>query len=60
MADKAPKTEAKVAAAGGHGHGHNAQKFTGMNRWFNTYTYRGKTTVIFKFFFCNIHSITFL
>lgn len=45
MADKAaPKAEAKAAPAA-HGHGHGAQKFTGMSRWFNTYTYRGKTTV---------------
>ena len=50
MADKHPKTEPKAAPAGGHGQGHGAQKFTGMNRWFNTYTYRGKTTVDFYFF----------
>ena len=50
MAEKASKTEPKAAPAGGHGHG--AQKFTGMSKWFNTYTYRGKTTVgiyIFQF-----------
>lgn len=48
MSDKAAaKADAKPAAPahGGHGHGHSAQKFTGMSRWFNTYTYRGKTTV---------------
>ena len=50
MADKHPKTEPKAAPTGGHGQGHGAQKFTGMNRWFNTYTYRGKTTVDFYFF----------